>query len=111
MIQIYTATLTEKKLVTADVLFLSFALENPKEVDFQAGQYLVTMVPTAGETARRLYSIASPSYEKSSFDLVVKVLQGGVASEYFNRLKVGEPTTFEGPAGRFILRGTQKHKL
>lgn len=73
---------------------------------------MIMMVPKdGGEPARRLYSIVSPPEQTDSFDLLIKLIEGGVASSYVLNLKTGDEVTFQGPAGLFHLRDTQQNKV
>lgn len=112
MIQTFKTHLTAKQNLTHDVILFHFALDEPKELAFIAGQYMVLLVPDgSGDYLRRLYSIASPPAMKNSFELIAKIVENGIASEYFNRMNAGEEVLFQGPAGRFILRDDQKDKV
>lgn len=112
MIQTFKTHLTTKQNLTHDVILLHFALDEPKELEFIAGQYMVLLVPDgSGDYLRRLYSIASPPAMKNSFEIIAKIVEHGVASEYFKRMNTGEEVLFHGPAGRFILRDDQKDKV
>lgn len=105
MLQTYKTYLDGKIQLTSDVFLFRFKLFEPLEINFTAGQYLILMVPQdSGEPARRLYSILSPQTQKNSVDLLVKLLPGGIASEYLRSLNVEEQVEFQGPAGMFTLR-------
>jgi len=70
------------------------------------------MVPgESGEFVKRLYSIVSPVTSKESFDLLIKIIPGGAASSYVKDLKIGDNVVFQGPAGVFSLRPTDKEKI
>lgn len=89
--------LVEKKEVARDTLLLRFqALELPV---FKAGQFLSLKF---GETAWRAYSIASKPGNKT-LDLLVRLVEGGLASEVFAASKVGDEFIYRGPYGHFVL--------
>lgn len=112
MIQTFKTKLTLKKELAPKVLLLEFALLEPAEVEFLAGQYMIMFVPQAdGEEARRLYSVASPSTQKASFDLLLKLIPGGVASVFAEKLQIGEEVKFDGPAGRFVMKENERNKV
>ncbi len=112
MIQTFKTHLTVKQRLTHDTVLFHFTLDEPKELEFIAGQYLVLFIPDgSGDYLRRLYSIASPPAMKNSFELIAKIVKNGIASEYFNRMTIGEEVLFQGPAGRFILKDHQKNKV
>src|SRR5690349_10572720 len=111
MIQKFKTTLTKKQQLTANVWLLTFALVEPQTVQFLAGQYLITLVPTPAGEVKRLYSVASAPEQDTSFELLVHMIPGGAASEYFLKSSVGDTIMFEGPAGRFLLAQTTKEKV
>lgn len=81
-------------------------------VQFTAGQYMILMVPqTDGQYARRLYSILTPPSQKKYFDIVVEIIPHGVASNYLMQIKEHDQIFFQGPAGVFTLKKTQKPKV
>lgn len=105
MIQTFYTHLLSKKQLTKDVYLLTYGLDDPKELTFISGQYMVLFVPTpTGDHLRRLFSIASPVSAGPSFELLIKIVPGGAASLYFLTLKENDPVLFQGPAGRFVLR-------
>ncbi len=107
MIINYQTILSEKKILTRDQLILKFSLLEPKEIIFKAGQYVMLKV----NDQNRLYSIFSSENTKNSFEIMVKLLPGGLASNYITNLKVNDKVNFQGPAGVFTLRENQKDKV
>ena len=104
MLQTLQTRLTAKKRLTEDVYILELTPEDGS-FDFKAGQYVILHIPQSnGETVRRLYSIASSAHTPGSFELLVKFLPGGVASEFLKKLPLGESFMCQGPAGIFILK-------
>jgi ferredoxin-NADP reductase len=45
------------------------------------------------------------------FELLIKLVPGGVASEYVRSLKVGDNVDISGPAGQFSLQNNNKRKI
>jgi len=88
-------------------LLLKFLLLEPQEIYFQAGQYLILKI----NNQSRLYSIFSSPRSKNSFELMVKLLPGGLGSEYLNNLKINDRVNFQGPAGTFVLQENKKDKI
>jgi NAD(P)H-flavin reductase len=107
MIKNYQTILVEKKRLTPDQLLLKFLLIEPREIVFQAGQYLILKI----NNQSRLYSIFSSPRSKNSFELMVKLLPGGLGSDYLNNLKINDRVNFQGPAGNFTLRENKKDKI
>ena len=110
--QNYQAKLLRKEQIAPDVLFLKFELHPGQQLEFIAGQYLILLVPTpTGDPARRLFSIASSDSQKESFELLVKLMPEGLASDYFRGLEIGDSAYFQGPAGLFTLKSEDKQKI
>jgi len=108
----YKTTLIEKRQLTADIFFYRFKLVVPTAITFIPGQYLILFVPQEnGEKARRLYSIASPNILTNEFQLLVKLVPNGCASSYFEKLQINNECEFQGPAGMFVLRESQRDKI
>lgn len=105
--ELFKTKLVKKEQVAPDVLQMKFELQDNKQLNFTAGQYLILML---GQE-RRLFSIASASYQKDNFELLVRLLPEGVASNYFRALKIEEFSYFQGPAGFFVLKPTEKPKI
>jgi Na+-transporting NADH:ubiquinone oxidoreductase subunit F len=106
MPKLFKAKLIEKKEIAPRVLLLKFFIEN-EELDFIAGQFLQLKV--SGQ--KRYYSIASPPKEKKNFELVVRLVEGGVASTFFKKAKIGEEAEFFGPLGSFTIKSKDKDKI
>jgi len=107
MLNTYHTNLINKQVLTSDQLLLEFSLINPKEIIFKAGQYLILKI---GDKSR-LYSIYSSENVKNSFTLLIKTIPNGLASNFFLNLKTGESVDFQGPAGVFYLRESEKDKI
>lgn len=107
MIQHFTTTFLTKKPLTHNVWLFSFQLQNGQQIDFKAGQYLILKI---GDQ-RRLYSISCPDSSKTSFEMVVEMIENGVGSNYLMKLKEGEDVYFQGPAGLFYLQTPGKNKI
>ncbi len=99
--------LAEKKQLAGDVWQFVFNMEEPKELNFIAGQYLMLAL---GEQ-KRSYSLASAESRKNSFELIIKLIPGGLASEYLRKLEIGNFAFFQGPMGGFVLKNTAKPKI
>ena len=72
-------------------------------MEFIAGQFVAVLCPKDGKLIRRAYSIASPPAKKNGFDLILKLVQGGVVTNWFWSLKSGDKIQVHGPLGKFIL--------
>ncbi len=105
MLQTLEVRLTAKRKLNEGVFILELTPEQNKILPFVAGQYVILHIPQpTGVPARRLYSIASSSHSSGSFELLIKFLPGGVASEFLNNLPIGGTFICQGPAGIFVLK-------
>ncbi|MEK7177624.1 MAG: FAD-dependent oxidoreductase, partial [Patescibacteria group bacterium] len=68
-------------------------------------------VPSIKGPVSRLYSIASPDTVKNSFELIIEIVPGGLASNYLFSLKENSEVTFQGPAGMFGLKESNRSKI
>jgi Na+-transporting NADH:ubiquinone oxidoreductase subunit F len=104
----YEAEVTGIKDLTHDTKWLRFHLICPKEIRFKSGQYVQIQskpYPGVETTVSRSYSIASPSYESSDIELIVRRVPDGICTTWIHdHLKAGERVTMVGPMGDFFLR-------
>lgn len=92
---IFTATLTEKQAIAPEIFLFRFAVDG--ELRYRPGQFVMIEI---GDIRRRPYSIASHAKTgEGNLDLLVDTSPHGQASEYFERLKIGETTEMQGPFG------------
>lgn len=102
--------LASKKPLTQDVCHFYFSFED-SDFSYKPGQYIILTIPTSTTSVKRLYSFASADTQKGGFELIVKLLPGGAASEYLSQMKVGEDIEAMGPAGLFSLQNNEKRKI
>lgn len=96
----FKVKLKEKKYLTKTVLKLAFDL-NDYNFRYKAGQFVMVNVD---DNTKRAYSIASaPSFSKNEFVLIIDTAPGGIGSDYFKQLSVGDTVSFNGPFGKFGL--------
>lgn len=112
MLQTFKSKVTSKSLVDSNVVLLRLELINPKEIEFEAGQYVLINVPkTDGAIALKHFSIASTPPEKNYIDIVAKLIHRGIASTYIDKLKIGDEVIFSGPAGVFKMHESDRNKI
>lgn len=111
MLNTYKTILSKKIRLTSDVYLYHFDLLEPKEIKFSAGQYLMIKIPINKGMVSRLYSIASSSLEKNSFELIIQIISSGLASNHLSNLKVKDEVVFQGPAGMFRLKENDRPKI
>ena len=89
--------------VAADVVRLEMELAEGSWIDFRPGQFIQVKVPGTGQTRR--YSIATTPAQLPKIELLVRLLPGGVMSEYLlSRAAVDEVLEISGPYGAFFLK-------
>lgn len=91
--------------LTHDVREIAFQLREPVALPFIAGQYINFMVPAPGKPKpiSRLYSICSAPSEHEVIRIIYNYV-GGPGTSFLQQLAVGQPVTFKGPFGHFVLR-------
>ncbi len=106
-IQEYKCVCESIKDLTHDIKLFSFKLKEPKEINFVPGKYVQLLAPKyekSSEEVYRAYSIASDPAVKDSFDLIIRLVPGGICTTYcFEYLKEGDPVKCNGPYGDFHL--------
>jgi CDP-4-dehydro-6-deoxyglucose reductase len=97
--------LSRRAIVAGDVVDLVFDLVDPPQLDFRAGQFVTLSVGTdaEGKPLRRSYSIASRSDRGEALRFLIKVIPGGVGSDFFTDLPLGTEVAMTGPHGFFVL--------
>ncbi len=108
-------TLTHKSEIARDTLKLQFSIkrtntippsdtpvQNPSTLPFLPGQFVSMKF---GEKSWRAYSIASTPDEEN-LELVVRLVENGVASTVFDKSNIGDSFEFKGGFGHFILSET-----
>ena len=100
-----TTRLTARTTVSKDVIDVRFGLVQPPRLTFQAGQFLTLPVgrDADGQPIRRSYSIASRSDQGEEVRFIIRVIPGGIASDYFVQLPLGAEVEMTGAHGFFVL--------
>ena len=104
------AFLVSKIAVSYDVYHLFFYVEG-EGFDFTPGQYAILTIPTSPTPLKRLYSFAGTNSNKNVFELLIKLVPGGAASEYVRSLHIGDMVDVAGPAGLFTQKQTPARKV
>jgi ferredoxin-NADP reductase len=68
---------------------------------FESGQFITLFIEKDGERKPRSYSIFSDPKSEGCFDLCIKIVDGGYASDIFANAKVGDEFDCKGPFGHF----------
>jgi len=105
----FKATLLGRQQVSADVYLLSF-YSNMGSFGFVPGQYAILTIP--GQTPlKRLYSFASAPNTYGGFELFIKIIDGGMGTQYLKTLRLGDCVDVSGPAGLFSMQKSEKRKI
>jgi benzoate/toluate 1,2-dioxygenase reductase subunit len=80
---------------------LAIAIDRRARISFSAGQYVRIKVP--GTEEWRSYSMCSTTRDLPKMEFLVRIIPGGVMSEFLRRAQPGERLEVEGPLGAFIL--------
>lgn len=76
----------------------------PEAFKFKAGQFVMLQVPGGEKPVQRAYSIASSDQRDNGFHLIFKFVEGGLASQYVWKLRVGDQVAITGPFGRLFFQ-------
>ncbi len=104
----YQAKITKNLTLTPRVHQIILELAEPKTIEFTAGQFLMFQV---SDTIKRAYSIATKPSDNTKIELLIDIVPGGPASQYFSKVKEDTSCTFMAPYGQFILRDTPHDKI
>lgn len=106
----HDAEITGLDRVAAGVMRLELTLrpgeDGSSSADFESGQFVRMMVPGSdpGSPARRAYSPANVANWDGRLEFYIRLLPGGVMSEYLNvRAALGDVLTVTSPDGDFAL--------
>jgi ferredoxin-NADP reductase len=101
---VHEAQVVRATPIADGVLELRLRTDPPEPLHFRPGQFISLRVgeDSDGNPILRSYSIASaPGTPELS--LIVKLVPGGLGSEWFRQRQVGERVRFTGPMGFFVL--------
>jgi ferredoxin-NADP reductase len=101
---VHEALLVERRKIAGEIEAYTFALDPPAALHFRAGQFVSLRVgeDRDGSAVLRSYSLAS-SPDQDRLTLVVRLIPGGAAAGWFDRLTIGARVRFTGPMGFFVL--------
>jgi ferredoxin-NADP reductase len=101
---VHEATVARIATLADGVIEYVLRLDRAEPLAFRPGQFISLSVGQDGDgnPILRSYSLASPP-GRSDVSIIIKVVPGGVASEWFARLAAGARVRFTGPMGFFVL--------
>ncbi len=100
--RILPARVAKKEQLAHDVIALHLQLPTSERLQFKAGQYIEFILK---DGKRRAFSIANAQHDSEFLQLHIRVIPGGVFSEYVaNELVEKAILRIEAPFGNFFLR-------
>jgi len=100
--RILPARVAKKEQLTHDVIGLHLQLPASERLQFKAGQYIEFILK---DGKRRAFSIANAPHDSDFLQLHIRVIAGGVFSEYVEKeLQEKAILRLEAPFGSFFLR-------
>ena len=100
---IYEATIQRIVEIAPATRSFFLRLAEHSRFAFTPGQFISCMLPVAGQTMIRPYSIASNPEEAGVLEICLNLVPGGPGSGYLFGLGVGARVRFTGPWGTFTL--------
>lgn len=100
----FSSIVSQNKELAHDIFEIELNLENPKQIHFEAGQFVNIAIPSEERFIFRPYSMVSPPSESDRIRLCYKRVLGGLGSNYIAQLKLGDKVNFTGVFGQFILK-------
>lgn len=95
--------------IAKDTKQFRFRIEEGGPDSFSPGQFFLMQID---QKTHRSYSIASSPRQMPEFDLQIKYMKDGAASEFlWNNVDVGSEILFRGPMGRFGIQHPEKKQL
>lgn len=102
-VRMFEATVEFIRDLTHDIKEIRFNLDEGDEITQRPGQYIQIQAPSPDGPVFRAYSISSPAYDKTSVELMVRLVPDGIGSTYLHNLQAGDRVSFTGPYGEFYL--------
>lgn len=104
------ATLEDKQEIATDTYLLRYVLPPTEHLKFVPGQYVTFILDRSGKSVTRSYSFASDPDNGNHFELVVKRVKGGFASNLLCGAEVTSDFTVLLPLGRFVVHDPLSRK-
>jgi len=99
-ISTFSVTVKAKKYLTENMLEIQCT--RPDGFDYAAGQFVQCMIPGRERETVRSYSLSTTPAD-DYIEFCVKYIEGGIGSEFFKGLSVGDSFDVRGPLGRFTV--------
>jgi len=88
---------------TEDALAITLADPSGRAIEHVPGQFLTLHLTLEGRPLKRAYSISSIPSDGPHATIVVKRIDGGLASNHLRTLRVGDRIDVHGPSGSFVV--------
>ena len=96
-------------MIAPNIKHLIFKRTDDKLLKFIPGQFITFFFnDNLGKIKRRSYSIATINLNKNIIEFAISYIKGGIASEIFFNIKLGDQFNVRGPAGKLILKPEEK---
>jgi NAD(P)H-flavin reductase/ferredoxin len=104
------STLVEINDLGGDLREFVFRFENPREVHYKAGQFILVKIQD-NPVQYRAYSISSANEDDRILKVIIKKVKNGYGTEIIFRFSVGDRVTLEGPMGNHLVPGENTKKM
>ncbi len=108
----FRGTVERIRDLTHDIKEVTIRLNDPKEIEMSAGQFIQLQVPPyelTDEPVYRAYSMSNPPSDKTKVEVEIRLVPNGICTTYVHQyMREGEEITFNGPYGDFYLRDTSR---
>ena len=98
--------------LTHDIKEVTLKLNDPPEIEINAGQYIQLEIPEyelTDEPVYRAYSVAGIPSDSNHIELEIRYVPDGIATTYVHKyLQEGDEVIFNGPYGDFYLRESER---
>ena len=108
-IQKFEAELVSSSMIAPSVKSLILKKSNNGDFSFAPGQFITCLLTdSSGKVKRRSYSISDSRNKFKQIEIAVSYVKGGVATDYFSKIKEGDRFNAIGPVGRLTLKDNER---
>ena len=104
------STLVEINDLGGDLREFVFRFENPREVHYKAGQFILVKIQD-NPVQYRAYSISSANEDDRILKVIIKKVRNGYGTEIIFRFNVGDKVILEGPMGNHLVPGEDTKRM
>jgi len=83
---------------------MRITFSHPPGFTFKAGQFIQINFGTKEEPVWKAYSILNPPSHNSMIEIIIKIIDGGIASDKFKNCYPGDMYEIKGPIGAFTFK-------